>query len=220
MAGLGTLLLPATLLVAAVETQGPPAAGGRRPLPFADEASRCPGFQDFREHLNETVRHKDANALLAIVHPDIRFSFGPENGRDAFRQRWIEGSQDGDVWLELEQLVRLGGRCEEGRSFVTPYVFADWPEDLDAFEHGAVTGTRVRLREAPGLAAPVLSWLDYEIVRVSDWGDGTSPWVAVATFDGRKGFAARRYVRSPVGIRAYFTRDGGAWRMTLFVQGD
>lgn len=38
--------------------------------------------------------------------------------------------------------------------------------------------------------------------------------------DGRKGYIASRYVRSPVDYRAFLTREGGRWRMTLFVAGD
>jgi hypothetical protein len=185
-----------------------------------DEATSCSDFGAFRQRLRDIIARKDSAALLAIVDPAIRISFGDNNGRDAFRREWVDGTAAGDVWRELGEVLRLGGRCRDGATFTAPYVFTDWPEDLDAFEHGAIIGTHVRLRSGPGLTAGVITLLDYAIVRVDSWGDDRDAWVAVTTLDGRKGLVSRRYIRSPIGLRASFTRADGSWRMTLFVQGD
>jgi hypothetical protein len=38
--------------------------------------------------------------------------------------------------------------------------------------------------------------------------------------DGRTGFVAAGYVRSPVDYRAIFRRRGGQWQLLTFIAGD
>ena len=45
-------------------------------------------------------------------------------------------------------------------------------------------------------------------------------WERVALADGRAGFVATRYLRSPLGFRAQFTFDGDRWWLTVLVTGD
>jgi len=208
------------LLVAMTATAGAGAAQIRR-LPPADEAARCPGFVAFRTTLQQIIMRKDSAALLEIVDPNIRVSFGDVQGREGFRAMWLtEPARQGDVWVELGKVLDLGGRCTDANSFVAPYVFSDWPDDLDAFEYAAITGSRVRMRQAPRETAPVIAFLTYALVRAKGLGDRESAWVSVEAPDGRKGFVSRQYVRSPVGWRAFFRRKDGVWRLVTFVAGD
>ena len=115
---------------------------------------------------------------------------------------WLTGPERGDVWGELGKVLDLGGRCTDANSFVAPYVFSDWPDDLDAFEHAAITGSRVRMRQAPRDTARVIAFLDFALVRAKGLGDRQSGWVSVDAPDGRKGFVSRRYLtRSSVSRR-------------------
>ena len=199
---------------------GAGAAQARR-LPPADEAARCQGFVAFRTNLQQIITRKDSAALLENVDPNIKISFGDAQGREGFRAMWLtEPAQQGDVWAELDRVLGLGGRCTDANTFVAPYVFSDWPEDLDAFEHAAITGSRVRMRQAPRDTARVIGFLDFALVRAKGLGDRESAWVSVEAPGGRKGFVSRQYVRSPVGWRAFFSRKDGVWRLVTFVAGD
>ena len=41
------------------------------------------------------------------------------------------------------------------------------------------------------------------------------------TLAGKKiGYVASRFVRSPIGYRAYFSRKDGRWQMLMFIAGD
>jgi hypothetical protein len=209
------------VLIIAVLTASIAGAAPVRRLPPVDEAAACPGFTAFRAGLRQIIERKDGAALLEIVDPNIRVSFGDENGRDAFRTRWLTEAAPGpDVWTALIRVLDLGGRCKVADSFVAPYVFTDWPGDLDAFEYAAITGSRVRLRQAPRQTAPAVAVLTYALVRAGGAGDPQSGWAPVEAPDGRKGFVARRFLRSSVDVRAFFSRRDGVWRLVTLVTGD
>ena len=52
-------------------------AGGYSPLLPIDEASQRPEFFTFRAQLQRVIARRDWAAVLAVVHPKIRTSFGP-----------------------------------------------------------------------------------------------------------------------------------------------
>lgn len=185
-----------------------------------DEAATCPGFEGFRRDLLAAIRRRDEAALLRAVSPTVRLSFGAPSSVDEFRQLWLSPRPVGDIWEKLGRVLELGGKCEND-TFIAPYVYAHWPNvEFDAFYYQAVIGDRVRLRAAPAVDAGVVAELSYDIVRTRDGAEWEAPWQPVETHDGRRGFVSRRYVRSPIDYRAYFSRTGGRWLMITFVAGD
>jgi hypothetical protein len=146
-----------------VSTTGASTAREPRLRPV-DEAERRPDFLEFRRRLQDAVVRRDAAAILGIVHPNVRVSFGGANGIEAFRKEHLE-KRDSDFWEEFAKILRLGGRFRMEGSFDAPYTFSAWPGDLDSFECLVVVGTRVRVRAAPGLNARILTALDFAIVR-------------------------------------------------------
>jgi hypothetical protein len=185
-----------------------------------DEAPKRADFFTFRAHLQMAVARRDVDAVLGIVHPTIRTSFGPDNGLAAFKAMWRLGAPDSDLWQELGAVLALGGSFEGEDAFVAPYVFSKWPDDLDSSEYVAVIGDNVAVRTRPTVSAARLSSVSFAILRTR--GDSNEPegWSAVQLDDGRKGFIASRYVRSPIDHRAYFAFVDGRWLMTAFIAGD
>ena len=108
----------------------------------------------------------------------------------------------------------------EDRSFWAPYVYASWPEDVDAFEHVAATGSSVVVRDRPGPEAAEVARVDYEILELVRREEESEEWVRVRTQAGVEGWVASAEVRSPIGYRAGFNRNDGTWRMTALVAGD
>jgi len=198
-----------------------PGAGSVEPtLKPVDEASRRPDFLDFRRRLQDAVARRNEVVVLASVHPNVRVSFGDSGGIQAFRKD-VLNSRTEDFWGEFATILRLGGRFRQENAFDAPHTFSTWPSELDSFECLAVIGTRVRVRAAPGLNARILTALDFAIVRAlpSD-GGVTAGWTRVQLADGRTGYIASRYVRSPIDHRALFEFQDGRWWLMAYVAGD
>jgi hypothetical protein len=53
-----------------------------------DEGPRSPHFLKFRARLQSIVTARDVAGLLGIVHPDIRNTFGGDDGKEAFVRLW------------------------------------------------------------------------------------------------------------------------------------
>ena len=191
-----------------------------------DEAGADTSFVSFRQRLLSAIERRDTSFLLGSIDPAIRLSFGDDNGIGRFREVWKLDSPVSPVWHVLNRILSMGGKYEN-RRFTAPYVFAHWPASIDAFEHGAVTGTGVAVRERPNVESAVLTRLSHTIVKVDEWlnhdHDGMpliDGWVKVRLSDGRAGYMSGRYVYSPVGYRAMFYKTNGAWRLSLLVAGD
>lgn len=186
--------------------------------PF-DEAARDSTFRDFREELLRIVSQRDTARLMAIVAPDVRVSFGPDNGVEAFREQWRPGDAGSAIWTVLDDLLRHGGRFISPDFFVAPWTFFALPDSLDAFEYLVVRDTAVVVRDAPDTAAPALGQVSLAIVK-STTASAPDGWTTVAIGDGRTGYAAAGQVRSPVDYRAGFERQDGRWVLVFLAAGD
>lgn len=186
-----------------------------------DEGPRVPDFLAFRTRLLAAIAARDTSALLAAVDPNVQTSFGDAGGIADFRERWKPEAPDSRIWQELGSLLALGGTFTGDSIFVAPYVFATWPESLDAYEHGAVVFRDVTLREAPRADARVLATLDYEIVRLrlSDAPLPPEGWTAVE-HAGRAGYVASDSMRFALDYRAIFSRKPEGWKLVILVAGD
>lgn len=229
---LGRLAASAAVLVCCLAMAVAPALAGepypRVQLVPQDEAISDPSFAAFRNQLDATIAAKDTAALRAILAPGVLVSFGGESGPDAFFERWRPTDPASELWPLLAKLFTLGSTVEksdEGVTAIYPYAYAAFPEDLDAFTSGVITGRGVKVREKPDETAAVVTQLDYDVVKVPDWRfdprTGTSPpWIEVELWNGKSGFVAKSSIRSPGDYRVGFTKQGGAWRLAYLVAGD
>lgn len=209
------------LIVALVCSVALGAHAPRQLLPV-DEAASHPDFFAFRARLIAAVAGRDAAAILAVVHPDIKCSFGGDHGIADFKRMWRLDSPESEFWEEFGTVLALGGTFEGPDRFVAPYTFASWPDDLDAFEHLALVGSGIGARAAPRDDAPVLARLDFAIVRIGQGGYvlDSAPWQGIVLPDGRQAYLPSSSVRSPIDYRVYFMREHGAWQLAMFLAGD
>lgn len=214
------LLLALSVLLAV------PASAQVAVLEPEDGAARDPSFVVFRAQLLEAAQARDTSFVLSVLDPDVRVNFGAENGVEGFRQMWLRGLRPGgeNLWTTLTRALALGStyaRAEDGTpTATTPYVFGAWPDTLDAFRHEAVVGERVRVRSAPSLDAETLATLSYYVVPTV-YEPGLDPaWRRITLADGRTGYVAAAYLRSPIDYRLGFVKEGGDWRIRFFVAGD
>jgi hypothetical protein len=195
------------------------AAAPRRLLPV-DEAASQPDFFTFRAQLLTAVARHDAAALMSVVHPDIKCDFGGGEGKAFFEERWKPGAPDSEVWAELAEVLALGGTFTAPDTFVAPYVSSRWPAGVDGFEHVAVVGDRVRIRVAPRPDAEPAGVSSFEILPLAHQSSDSPEWTAVMLASKKIGYVASRLVRSPIGYRAWFSKQDGRWQMLMFIAGD
>lgn len=187
-----------------------------------DEAARDPSFFIFRARLFEIIARRDADAILRVLDPQIRNSFGGDGGVQEFKEMWKPEEVDSKLWSDLAKVLAMGGKWDGTKGFEAPYVSAAWPENLDPFDYGAITAENVRVRAKPAADGEVIGSLSFAIVHVLEWPDDTpgASWVKIQLVDGREGFVAGDFVGSAAGLRAYFEKRNGAWKLISFVAGD
>ena len=64
-----------------------------------------------------------------------------------------------EVWSALTRVLRMGGKLGGDSTFVAPYVYAFWPDSIDAFEYVAVVTPNTPAREEPDRARPPIGKL-------------------------------------------------------------
>ena len=70
-----------------------------------DESCLDSSFKEFRGQLIEAIVKKDSEFILNVTDPDIRYSFGMNEGIEGFKKRW-----------NIESPSRGGGRSFRGEA--------------------------------------------------------------------------------------------------------
>jgi len=185
-----------------------------------DEAASQPEFFAFRALLHDAIARRDVAAVLAVVHKNIKNSFDGDDGIAEFRKKWKPEAADSVLWRELGAVLALGGTFAGSSRFVAPYVFSRWPENVDSFENVAIIGERVRVRAAPSREDAIVGSLSFVIVPLHRAQQGHDGWTAIRRSDGKTGYVATQYVRSPIRYRAFFELTDNRWQLVTFVAGD
>lgn len=209
--------LPAIGLTITLLCAAPLAAQDATLLRPVDEASSQAEFFGFRARLQTAVAARDVDALLAMSSPNIKLSFGGDDGSAAFRRQLA--SDGGALFARLAETLALGGSFRTPDQFVAPYTYSRWPEQFDAFSHFAVVGERVAVRASQRPTSEMLSTVSWAIVTLGPEGERDG-MTQVELPGGRYGWIATRFLRSPVDYRALFVREGGRWQLAMFVAGD
>ncbi|MDX9974910.1 MAG: SH3 domain-containing protein [FCB group bacterium] len=193
-----------------------------------DEAKRAPGLTDFRKKLEDAVKKKDKNAVVALLSPNVRT--GNQQGVDAFVKTWNLDDANSRFWTDIGTALRQGGSfgLQGGNNvFTVPHVYGRLPQGIDPAQYGVISGERVNVRKTPDRQGETLTRLTYDIVKLApnpdpkqETIDGeTHPWVAVILSDGQTGYVYGRYIRQANGLHAAFERVGDEWKLTYFGEG-
>lgn len=189
-----------------------------------DEGVKNPGFFAFRAELQTAIARRDVEGLMSRVHSNVRAGFGEQDGIAAFRETYHPEQVESSMWAELAEVLALGGRFLDPRTFEAPYVSAAWPRDVDGFEYVAVVAEAVRVRAEPGPLARQIGTVGFEILPFGETAlargfSQDDEWTNVK-FAGREAFIATRYLRVASGFRAVFAFEQGRWQMIALVAGD
>ncbi len=184
-----------------------------------DEGAQRPDFVTFRNRLKAIVARRDTAALLKVVDSNVGVAFDGARGIEAFTQRHIRNAK-ADFWQEFGDVLSHGGSFRTPEAFDAPYTFSAWPDSLDAFQCMAIVGAGINVRTAPRPDAPTAVVVDFAIVEWQSTERPVEGWELVTLADGRQGYVATRYLRSPLGYRATFAFKAGQWWVAAFVIGD
>ncbi|MBX7169749.1 MAG: SH3 domain-containing protein [Pyrinomonadaceae bacterium] len=194
-----------------------------------DEADKDKTFLEFRTKLIEAVQKHDVKYLLSVVDKSIKNGFGGNDGINEFKKQWKIYNRNSELWKELLIVLTHGGTFDKENKgmFYAPYLFTNFPDGVDEFEHQAIFGNNVNLRSKPDKDAPVVASLSYNIVK-TDYENSVKSktnkdeflWLKIETLGGKKGFVKPEFVRSAIDYRAGFERRRGKWTMTFFLAGD
>ncbi len=190
-----------------------------------DEANAS--FREFREKALAALAGRDTTFLHAIVAAEIRTSFGGGGGLADFRKMWKTSDPSSTIWAVLTRVLEMGGQLSSDSVFMAPYVYAFWPDSIDAFSHVAVTTADALVHARPDTASQASGTASHSILRALEWstvpGDAVpsdTSWVRVEGSDRRSGWIRTADVYSPVSWRAQFMRRSNRWVMILLVAGD
>ena len=190
-----------------------------------DEANES--FRQFRSGALRALASRDTAFLYGMLAPEIKNTFGGDDGIAGFRRVWKMDQPNSDVWTALIRVLTMGGQQPTDSQFTAPYVYAFWPESMDAFEHVAVIGDSVRVHEAPAPDSKVLGGALHSILKFREWRGlpasgvaADTTWAKVLLPNADTGWIRGASVYSPVSWRAMFVRRGGRWLLIFFVSGD
>jgi hypothetical protein len=192
-----------------------------------DQGTEDASFRAFRDRLARAVKDRDARFVIGILDPKITLGFDGSEGVAEFKKTWKLDRPDSEIWEVLSEILSRGGSFDSGKrtSFSAPYVYSNWPDDIDSYSHLAITGEDVLVRREPGLDATAIAALSYDIVELAR-SDEPHPqkdghvWVRIKLKNGRSGYVSQKFIRSPIDYRAGFEKIRGKWRMAFLVAGD
>ena len=186
-------------------------------------------LNEFITNLKNAVKNKDKEYIISILSSDILVSHGGNGGVEEFKTHWDWSSDDSSFWSTMDKLLQLGGEKYRGDGFYSiPYVSTNWPGDelYSVFEHMAITGSNVNVRNNPDLkTSEVVGQFSYDIVKV-DYEKtmrifDEPVWYYAESLDGTlKGYVYWDYIWSPVGYRASFEIIDNEWKISILVAGD
>jgi hypothetical protein len=191
-----------------------------------DEADAS--FREFRARTLEALARRDTTYLYGMLAPEIRNTFGDDDGIAGFRRVWhMDNPSTSQVWTALTRVLNMGGQQPTDSTFTAPYVHAFWPDSIDAFGFVAVTRTAALIHEGPGSDTPARGSASHSMLPIKTWQGldesgvaSDSTWAQVGLPGGATGWMRGVDVYSPVSWRAMFVKRGNRWSMIFFVAGD
>jgi hypothetical protein len=197
-----------------------------------DEADRDLSFVKFRQNLLQIIRNRDPETFVKYVSRNVYAGSKDKRGMRNFVDVWQPQDSESDLWPTLEVILKMGGgfvRSEKGVQFCAPYVFTNFPDNLDIYGHGVIIAENVPLKSAPLSAAQNVSLLSYDLLKVEDWRSveeksekqRVTNWIKVSTLSGYSGYVDKKMVRSPTDYSACFLfKPKTGWKIISLISNE
>lgn len=185
-----------------------------------NEAGKDPELAALIATLVKACDEKDFKPFEAAMSPNAIASFGGDEGVEGFKREHDIDNPDTPFWAEFKTALLLGGAFMEDGLYGAPYVYANWPEDLDGYEYIVAVGDSTKLFSKPGADGVVVADVTHQFLQIVD---GPTPppqgWLIVKA-NGKQGFVKAHQARSPNDYRAVFQKTTNRWWIGAFVGGD
>lgn len=191
-----------------------------------NETSIDSSFVQFKVEFLDLLKNRDSIEIYNLINDDIIVGFDEEGvGKKEFTKRWKLYDPNSEFWAISQKIIELGCvKIKEGKAemFACPYVYANFPDSLDAISHVVVINKNVNIFEEPSVDSKVIMKVDYAILKIS-YG-APEGWVKVRKLPGqpkeKKGYLLAGNVYKPASIRILFTKIDNKWEISSFVGGD
>lgn len=195
-----------------------------------NESSKDENLKNFIDDFLKVIEKKDVEGLKAFIYPNLKYSFGINEGYEGFLKYWKldESPDQSEFWEEMREALELGGVFSGEDYYFAPYVFETFPGEgsydvFNAYEFVACIAEDVKVYAEPSINARVLRTLDYNLVKLSYWQEKITDGIVfkeIQLSNGEVGFVESKYLRSPIDYRVGIEKSGDSWRVNFFVAGD
>ena len=193
----------------------------RRLEPPSDDEGSDPALRDLIQRMVEFVESRDHRRLRSLMSPDFRVEFDSGKGPQSFLRRWQPTHPDSALWQILQRALALRGTFYSKSLYSVPYVYTQFPMDLDPLTWVVATGADVPLWSQPSPQGERLATLDFAIAPLVD---PLRPpvllpkggYLEVKHPDLGNCFVSSDAVYSPAGHRLFFEKRRGAWHWISF----
>ena len=182
----------------------------------------------FKNRLLNAVAKRDRKFVASILHANVRSGLKGGRGVAEFRKQWELDSDSSPLWQELGAALFLGSawsKREKGPAeLCSPYVAVKWPQDVDAYDGGAIVTKDALVKAAPSADSATVATMAYNLVVVTDWEvndkapEARQKWVKIRIPYG-EAYVPEEQVRSPIEHTACFVKAEGGWRLIGFGPG-
>ena len=195
-------------------------------LDAVEEAAQDPKLAELIQTLIKACDAKDFKPFEAAMTPDAIASFGGENGPAGFRKTFKIDDPNTTFFSDFKTALTLGGAFIDANTYGSPYVYAKWPEAVDAFANVAAIGENVIMYDKPTVMGGGIADVSHMVLElIPDAPDGKTPtpagWVHVKSDDVQvSGYVRKDKTRSSVDYRAIFQKTENRWWLSAFASGD
>lgn len=187
----------------------------RRLSPPGD-VTQDPALNALITRIRQRAEARDARSLEALMLPDFRVEFDAGKGPLAFRRHWRSEQPGSLLWAVLPKLISLPGSYYSPTLFALPFVYTDFPTDLDPLAHVVALSENVALYAKPEPGSPRVATLDHAIIPLVTPLRPPAiirvPFLEVVHPQAGQCFVAGSDVYSPAGHRMFFEKRKGQWR--------
>jgi hypothetical protein len=192
-------------------------AEGLRTLPPPAPAHADAGLDELIARMLRMVKAKDARGLESLMLPTFRVEFDVGKGPAAFRRHWRSDRANSPLWEILGRVLRIQGKYYSPTLFAAPYVYTDFPVDLDPLAYVVALGGKVPLLEKPQPGSRQVATLDHSIISLARPQKPpvvipAKQFVEVSHPQAGRCFVEGGNVYSPAAHRVFFEKRKGHWR--------
>ncbi len=188
-----------------------------------NESTKDPKLAELLANLVKACEAGDMKPIEAVLAPDVLGDNEADSkeGPDAFEEYWAIGAPDSQFCPQFTAAIAPGGAFivdpDAPPTYATPYVVANWPQELDPFNHIVAVGPATALYAKPAEGAAVVADVTHQILEVVDDSELPEGWAHVKSGDGKDGYAKGGEVRSYFEAYARFEKRGDIWLLIAFL---